>query len=78
MNYVLIGVCAVSIVLNIALVSYNHRVVHWANYWKLEALRAQGDMRKLCIDMENLYKVIFEGGGQDDRQGVESASVSEG
>ena len=70
MFYILVGLCAVSILLNIVLASYNHRVVHWANYWKLEALRSQGDMRTLCRDMETMYRMMFEEGGQNDKRGV--------
>jgi len=73
MMYVLIGLCAISILLNIALAAYNHRVVHWANYWKLEALREKANVR-------GLYQIVFAGlgGEDDDRQGVESACVPEG
>ena len=63
MFYILVGLCAVSILLNIVLASYNHRVVHWANYWKLEALRSHDQNREL-------YRMIFEDGGQDDKRGV--------
>ena len=71
MMYVLIGLCAISILLNIALIAYNHRVVHWANYWKREATR--------CVDIiQDLYKSVFEEGGGNDRQGVESACIPEG
>lgn len=71
MMYILIGLCAVSILLNIALVSYNHRVVHWANYWKKEALRSCGQIREL-------YRMMFEEGEADDRRTVQQTCIPEG
>jgi len=47
--YVLIGLCAASIVLNMILVSYCTRVAHWANFWKEELKREQMGVRPVEV-----------------------------
>lgn len=72
MMYILVGLCAISILLNIVLVSYNHRVVHWANYWKKEALRQS-------VEIRNAYRALFETKEEaDDRRAVQQACIPEG
>lgn len=45
MVYVLVGLCAASILLNIALISYCGRLGHIANFWKMELMRETAAVR---------------------------------
>ena len=45
MIYILIGICAVSILLNMILASYCQRLSHWADFWKAELKREQMGVR---------------------------------
>ena len=49
MMYVLVGLCAVSIVLNIVLVSYCTRLAHIANFWKDELKRETAAVRPVRV-----------------------------
>lgn len=49
MMYVLVGLCAVSIVLNIILVSYCTRLAHIANFWKDELKRETAMVRPVRV-----------------------------
>ena len=49
MMYVLVGLCAVSIVLNIALVSYAARLAHWADFWRGELERERSAVRPVKL-----------------------------
>ena len=49
MMYILIGLCAVSIVLNIVLVSYSTRLAHIANFWKDELKRETAAVRPVSV-----------------------------
>ena len=49
MMYVLVVLCAISLVLNILLVSYSSRMAHMANFWKEELKRETSPMRPVNV-----------------------------
>ena len=66
MMYILIGICAVSILLNMILASYCQRLSHWANFWKTELKREQMGVRPVEIKRiktrEEIFKEAYENG----------------
>lgn len=67
MMYVLIGICAASIVLNMLLASYCTRTSHWAKFWKEELKREQMGVRpveiKQKVPIEVLDAQVWESDG---------------
>lgn len=69
MMYVLISLCAVSLLLNIILVSYCGRLAHIANFWKDELRRETSAVRpvrlKTRVPVEALDAQDWEGSDVD-------------
>ena len=66
MMYILIGLCAVSIVLNMVLASYCSRLAHWADFWKGELKREQMGVRPIEVKQNPFYVEYYADGGEDD------------
>lgn len=49
MMYILVGLCAASIVLNIVLTSYCTRLAHIANFWRDELKRETAAVRPVRV-----------------------------
>lgn len=65
MIYILIGILATSIVLNMVLASYCLRLAHWANFWKGELKREQMGVRPVELKHKP-YVEYYEDGGEAD------------
>lgn len=73
MEYVLIGLCAVSLVLNVVLASFSTRTMHWANYYKAELLKEQRGVRPVVLK----HKVPVETLNQQDWEDAEWDAITE-
>lgn len=65
MTYVLVFICAASIILNIVLASYCQRLAHWADFWKGELKREQMGVRPVELKHKP-YVEYYEDGGEAD------------
>lgn len=66
MIYVLIFICAASIIVNMILASYCQRLAHWANFWKQELKREQMGVRPIEVKQNPFYVQYYADGGEDD------------
>lgn len=73
MEYVLIGLCAASLVLNCILASFCTRTMHWANYYKAELRKETEGVRPVVLK----HQIPIEALNEQDWEDAEWGAVTE-